>query len=218
MIVVAAFSSPDPNQLLLDRLLITAEHLELRAVLCFNKLDLVDSLGALPEMYRKAGYTVLTVSLEQGGDLTPFYEELRDHVSVLAGQSGVGKSSVINWIKPDLDLSVGTVSHKTQMGKHTTRHVELIHINEWDAYVVDTPGFSRLELPEKLESRDLSEYFPEMRGLRSDCRFGYDCRHHNEPGCAVLAAVRAGQIARMRYDNYLVLFEELVARERSQYK
>lgn len=218
MVVVASFSSPDPNQLLLDRLLVAAEHLELRAVLCFNKLDLVQSLGALPDMYRNVGYTVLTVSLQQEGDLKPFFAELRGHVSVLAGQSGVGKSSVINWIKPGLELSVGTVSDKSQLGKHTTRHVELIHISDWDAYVVDTPGFSKLELPENLHSRDLSDYFPEMRPLRSGCRFGFDCRHHNEPGCAVLAALGRGDVARMRYDNYLLLFEELVSREKNQYK
>jgi ribosome biogenesis GTPase len=218
MVVMAAFASPPPNPLLLDRLLLTAEYLDLEVLLCFNKADLPTETEILPRQYKQIGYRVVEISAQEGSGLAPLYVELRGHVSVLAGQSGVGKSSLLNTLLPELELSVGDVSHKTQLGRHTTRHVELIHIREYDAYLVDTPGFSRLDLPEGLESLHLSEYFPEMRALRSECRFGHKCRHVSEPDCAVVTALQEGRISRLRYDNYLLLYEELCQRERSQYK
>ena len=102
--------------------------------------------------------------------------------------------------------------------RSTTRHVELIYVPEYKAFIADTPGFSRLDLPSSVTSQDISDLFPEMRAARMDCRFAYDCKHHNEPGCAVKSLVQEGKIAIERYNSYLTLFEEVKQAERSQYK
>lgn len=217
LVVMASFAAPDPNRLLLDRLLVTGEHLGLRIVLCINKADLRDDPD-LAEPYKAAGYPVVQLSLTEDDDLTLLYRELQGRVSVLAGQSGVGKSSLLRRMKPGLEIVVGKVSDKSRLGRHTTRHVELIHVLEWNAYIVDTPGFSRLDLPADMKSVALSDYYPEMEPLRAHCRFTYDCSHRNEPGCRVKAGVAAGEISQLRYDNYLMLFAELSERERSQYR
>lgn len=217
LVVMAAFAAPDPNRLLVDRMLVTGEYLGLRVVLCLNKNDLLND-AELARPYIAAGYPVVELSLAQDDDLAPLLAQLSGRVSVLAGQSGVGKSSLLRRLRPSLDVAVGEVSEKTSQGKHTTRHVELIKVPEWGAYIVDTPGFSRLEMPEGLKAADLSDYLPEMNPLRASCRFGHDCRHITEPGCAVKAAVDEGVISRLRYDSYVMLYNELEERERSQYR
>ncbi len=217
LVVMGSFAAPDPNILLLDRLLATGEYLELRVVLCINKSDLQRDPG-LTRAYITAGYPVVELSLTADEDLSPLLAQLSGRVSVLAGQSGVGKSSLLRRLRPTLDVAVGEVSEKTSLGRHTTRHVELIRLSEWNAYLVDTPGFSKLEMPAGMKAADLSDYWPEMRTLRADCRFAYDCRHISEPGCAVKAKLVAGALSRLRYENYALLYAELDERERSQYR
>lgn len=217
VVVVAALTSPEPNISLIDRILVCAEQLELRAVILLNKTDLLER-DDLSSIYRKVGYHVVEASVKYGEDLTPLYAELRNQTSVLAGQSGVGKSSLLNRLRPELGLRLGEVSNKTQHGRHTTRHVELIFVPEYNAYIADTPGFSRLDLPPNLDSQHVSDLFPEMRSVREQCRFAFDCRHHNEPGCAVKALVAEGAVPLQRYNSYLTLLEEVRQAERSQYK
>lgn len=217
VVVVAALTSPEPNIDLMDRILVAAESLSLRGVICLNKSDL-STRTDIRRIYQSTGYTVVEVSMKYGDDLTPLFVELSGQTSVLAGQSGVGKSSLIDRLLPELGVRLGDVSARTQHGRHTTRHVELIYVPEWTAYVADTPGFSRLDLPASVSSHYLSELFPEMRPLRKECRFSFDCHHHNEPGCAVKARVQEGIIAKERYASYLSLLEELKSLERSQYK
>lgn len=217
LVIMAAFASPDPNRLLLDRLLVTGEHHGLRNVVCFNKTDLSND-DTVVRPYRSAGYAVVELSLKDGGDLLPLFRELSGKVSVLAGQSGVGKSSLLRRLRPELAIEVGSVSKKTQLGRHTTRHVELIHIPDWDAYIADTPGFSRLELPEGLDEVELSQCFPEFNAFSQACRFGLDCRHRSEPDCAVRSALDAGSIDPGRYGSYISLLLELQERERTRYR
>jgi len=217
VVVMAAIASPEPNLSLVDRILVSAEQLNLRAVLCFNKSDLSERPD-IPAMYEPAGYPVVAVSIKFGDDLDPLFKELANQTSVLAGQSGVGKSSLINRLMPELGIRLGDVSVKTQHGKHTTRHVELIYVPGYNAFIADTPGFSRLDLSTSIASADLSDLFPEMRAVRENCRFAYDCRHHNEPGCAVKALVQEGKIGMERYSSYLTLLSEVKQAERSQYK
>lgn len=217
VVVMASVASPLPNLSLIDRILVSAEQLNLRAVICFNKSDLSERPD-IPAIYEPAGYRVVAVSVKFGEDLEPLFAELANQTSVLAGQSGVGKSSLIDRLMPELALRLGEVSSKSQLGRHTTRHVELIYVPEYKAFIADTPGFSRLDLPTSVSSQDISDLFPEMRAVRDRCRFAYDCKHHNEPGCAVKSLVQDGKIATERYNSYLTLYEEVKQAERSKYK
>lgn len=214
VIVVCASQEPPMSVQLLDRLLVLAESQFLQAVICMNKDDL--SLSAEDEMmievYGKAGYPVIFTSALLGRNIEQFKEKLCNRVSVLAGQSGVGKSSLLNMVQPGLSLRTGEMSEKLKRGRHTTRHVELL-ILECGGYVADTPGFSQLELSD-VASSDLPEFFPEFAEHAQYCRFK-SCIHRGEPECAVKDAVAAGKVASSRYENYLTFLEEIQAQERS---
>lgn len=217
VVVVAAMTSPEPNLALVDRVLVAVEALGVGGAVFFNKADLSNRPG-LSSIYEKAGYQVVEGSLTHLDDLSPLFEVLRGHTTVLAGQSGVGKSSLVKRLRPELAVGVGEVSARTQHGRHTTRHVELIFVPQYEAYVADTPGFSRFDLPLGLSQLALAELFPEMRNQRDKCRFGHDCRHQGEPGCAVKEALAAGDMSSERYQSYITLLEEVKQQERSQYK
>jgi len=218
VVVVAAMTSPDPNLILVDRVLVAAEVLGLEGVVFFSKTDL-HQREELRGIYEKAGYRVILGSLTCAPAPAELLDVLRGQTSVLAGQSGVGKSSLVRLLCPALDLAVGEVSAKTRQGRHTTRHVELHYLAECDAFVADTPGFNRLDLPEGLSTHNLAEYFPEMHGAREQCRFGGDCRHSGEPGCAVpQRLLPGGAMAPERYRSYLALLAEVRQQERSRYK
>lgn len=218
VVVVAAMTSPEPNLILVDRVLVAAEVLGLKGVVFFNKTDL-HQREELRGIYEKAGYRVILGSLTCAPAPSELLDVLCGQTSVLAGQSGVGKSSLVRLLCPELDLAVGEVSAKTRQGRHTTRHVELHYLAECEAFVADTPGFSRLDLPEGLTTYNLAEYFPEMHGAREHCRFGGDCRHRGEPGCAVQEKLLPSKaMAPERYKSYLALLEEVRQQERSRYK
>lgn len=217
VVVVAAMTSPEPNLALVDRVLVAAEALGIRGAVFFNKADL-SNRPRLRTIYEKAGYQVVEGSLTSHENMSSLFEVLRGQTTVLAGQSGVGKSSLVKRLRPELSVGVGEVSSRTQHGKHTTRHVELIFVPEYDAYLADTPGFSRFDLPSGLTQLTLAELFPEMRDQRDDCRFGHDCRHQGEPGCAVREALSCGDISPERYQSYIALLDEIKQQERSQYK
>ncbi|HEY8416095.1 MAG TPA: ribosome small subunit-dependent GTPase A [Thermaerobacter sp.] len=242
VLVVQSLAAPDPVPILLDRLLVQAEAHGLPVVLCFNKVDLVAGQGrdgvtgeigeaaeegspgaeALPpetrrlvEGYRLAGYPIYLVSARTGQGLKALRQELRSGVTVLAGPSGAGKSTLLNAIQPGLRLQTGEISRKLGRGRHTTRHVQLLPL-EGGGWVADTPGFSRLELPD-VEPEELGDLWPDVREHAPGCRFR-GCLHRSEPGCAVRAAVDEGRIADWRYQNYLVLLGEVERRLEERYR
>lgn len=214
IIAVIALKSPNPNFLLLDKLLATAGKMRLGAVICINKMDLVEleEIHSTAKVYKSLGYPVVITSAKSKTGIGDLARMLSGNLSVLAGQSGVGKSSLINQLKPEADLTVGEMSSKLKSGKHTTKHVELIMLHG-GGFVADTPGFSKLGVVE-MTREEVRKYFPELNLLQLQCRFS-DCLHRSEPGCAVKAAVQNGSVFKHRYDNYLAILEEVISQERS---
>ena len=224
VLLVQSLQEPDPVPILMDRILVQAEALDLPVVIAFTKLDrLVAAAGEplpgwaarLVEGYRQAGYPVHRVAAPKGWGLEELAAALREGITVVAGPSGAGKSTLLNALKPGLNLATGDVSRKLGRGRHTTRFVELLPLTG-EGWVADTPGFSRLELPE-LEPEELGDLWPEIRREAAGCRFR-GCLHRSEPGCAVRAARDAGRIAGWRYQNYLVLLAELEERLAERYR
>ncbi len=215
-LVIFALARPKPNLPLLDRFLILMEQQDVRTAICFNKEDQVSEaeIGTLRRIYRDCGSRLLFTSAVEGEGLDELRETLRGRTTVVAGPSGVGKSSLINRIVPEADMETGAISRKTDRGKHTTRHSELFRIEE-DSYIFDTPGFSALEL-RKMEKEELKQYFPEFREYEGRCRF-QGCVHGNEPDCAVKAAVQEGKISPERYESYRAFYTELQEQEKRRY-
>ena len=214
LVCVFTTQSPEPNYYLLDKLLVSAEINNLEIILCLNKKDIAspEKIDEALQRYRNAGYTVLLTSAKTQEGIQELEKKLEHHLSVFAGQSGVGKSSLLNILKPEACLEVGEISTKLKAGRHTTKHVELFTL-PGTGFVADTPGFSRLDVPSMVRE-EVSEYFPEMRSLRRNCKFNM-CLHNKEPGCAVSAAVERGEIDSLRYRNYIALLHEVIAQERS---
>lgn len=210
-VIVFAVREPDPNPGLLDRFLITAAMNNIEPLICFNKVDLAgNGRVELVSRYQES-YRVVVTSARTGRGLDQLREALRGRVSVFAGPSGVGKSTILNALLPGLKLKTGEISEKLKRGRHTTRHVELIFLPE-GGLVADTPGFTSLDLPD-MEPEELAAYFPELEAYYGKCYFT-GCLHYKEPGCAVKEAVEAGRIDEARYRQYLVFLEELLNRRR----
>lgn len=207
MIIFAA-AQPTPNLNLLDRFLIMMQRQGVNTIICFNKKDIVTEkeVSLLMDTYLCCGYEVVSISTLSAEDLSEVFGLLKGKTTVLAGPSGVGKSSLINLIKPEANMETGKVSEKIKRGKHTTRHSELIYVDD-NTYIMDTPGFSSLYINE-VEKEELKDYFPEFKLHEEDCRF-IGCMHLNEPNCGVKAALQQGKISNIRYDNYKGLYEEL---------
>lgn len=204
--VVFAAADPDPHPRMLDRFLVVAEFNELPTVICVNKVDLtgVGAARAIFGIYEEIGYAVIYASAETGQAIEPLRELLTDRITVVAGPSGVGKSSLINRIDPALDLQVGDLRDFQQKGKHTTRTAYLLRMPFGEnTYIADTPGIRELGLYD-IDPNDLQFYFIEMQEYLHDCRYS-GCTHDHEPACAVRAAVEAGKIAADRYESYLKL-------------
>lgn len=212
-IIVISLFEPSPDQRLLDRLLVMAEFSGIEPVICFNKVDLVDSKvsGRIAEIYRSADYQTLVTSAVSRVGIEELKGLLKDRISVFAGPSGVGKSSLLNALQPGLSLRTGAVSQKIGRGRHTTRYVELLPL-DFGGWVADTPGFSIIDLP-KLKREEVADYFRELSPFYGKCQFN-SCLHRGEPGCLVQAALQKGEIDRERYENYLLFLEEAVNRER----
>ncbi len=208
-IIVFAIRNPDPNLWLLDRFLLLASSQNLEAVICINKIDLAteEEINNIYKIYENTGYKIITTSTEEDKGIDQLKEVLKDKITVFAGPSGVGKSTLLNMVQPNLKLETGEISAKTKRGKHTTRHTELIEL-EIGGFVLDTPGFSSLDLT-FLTEQTLEEHFPEIHELGHLCRFN-SCRHLKEPGCRVKQGVEEGEISQSRYDNYVMFLNELI--------
>lgn len=201
VLVVFACADPMPNPRLVDRFLVVAESNEVEAVVVVNKLDLcrADDARSLFERYERIGYPVAYVSAREGIGMEQLRERLADRVSIVTGPSGVGKSTLLNALQPGLQLATGDVSTALHKGRHTTTLAEL-HPLDGGGYVADTPGLRELGLW-KIEHDELPWCFPEFRAVLGGCGFN-DCRHLDEPRCAVRGAVDAGTISPYRYDSY----------------
>ncbi len=206
--VAAVFSlaRPDPDVRLLDRLLAVAELHDLPAIIVMNKADLTVDVGVPPEIaaYSEIGYPVLPTCAKTGAGIDDLQEKLAGRITVFTGPSGVGKSSILNAILPDLDLRVGSVGERSGKGKHTTSAGLLIPL-PGGGYLADTPGIQYFE-PAGVDPVDLAHAFREFRPLVDHCRFS-NCRHRSEPGCAVHDAVGEGAVRRHRHESYLSLLE-----------
>lgn len=206
-LVVFAAASPKPNLNLLDRFLISMEQQQIPVVICFNKTDLVDvkEEELLRDTYAHS-YPVQLISAANGEGIEEVQRLLDGKTTVVAGPSGVGKSSLTNQLQPHVQMEVGDISRKIERGRHTTRHTELIYLRP-HTYFLDTPGFSSLYLT-GIAYEELWQYFPEFVSYEPYCRF-QGCMHISEPDCAVKEALAEGKIAASRYENYVMLAEEL---------
>ncbi|NLV91272.1 MAG: ribosome small subunit-dependent GTPase A [Firmicutes bacterium] len=216
VVVVQSVAQPDPSPTLIDRLVVLAEDSHLGVILVFNKVDqgLTDEARRLVDIYWSIGYPVLLTSAKSKEGVEELTDALVGKISMLAGLSGVGKSSVINAILPGANLTTGSVSERLGRGRHTTRHVELLPLPK-GGLLADTPGFSQLQLPE-MERARLQELFIEFGKYAPQCRFS-GCLHYKEPDCAVREAVAQHHIAESRYANYVTLLEELIEYEENRY-
>ena len=207
-LVIFAITKPKPNLPLLDRFLVTMEQRKIPALICFNKEDMADEEAccSLRKIYEAAGYELIFTSAAEEKGVEELKAHLKGKTSTVAGPSGVGKSSLVNLLAPYAQMETGEISEKIDRGKHTTRHSELLMIDE-DSFIMDTPGFTSLYL-EDMEKEELGTYFPEFAAYEPFCKFG-GCSHINEPKCGVKEALSLGKISQQRYDDYKLMYEEL---------
>lgn len=210
-VLIVTIKYPVTYSMFIDRFLVTAEAYNIRAKLVFNKIDLYNDkelaeLNRLCEVYEGVGYECVKTSAKTGENINTIANLLRNNTSLLAGNSGVGKSSIVNSINPDLNLKTNEISAYHSSGKHTTTFAEMFEISE-NSYIIDTPGIRGFGLLD-INKDELSHYFPEIFKLSDNCKY-YNCSHVHEPGCAVKEAVKTGEISLSRYENYLgILFDE----------
>lgn len=206
MIIFAA-AKPQPNFNLLDRFLIMMQYQKVPVTICFNKTDLVtgEELHRFADIYVSCGYPVVCTSAGEKQGIDELLSYLEGKTTAVAGPSGVGKSSLVNCLQPEILMETGEISHKIERGRHTTRHSEVIPIHG-NTYIMDTPGFSTLDIP-GFEKEELQQYYPEFAAYEPYCRF-QGCSHISEPDCGVKNALLEGNISPLRYENYKLLYEE----------
>lgn len=212
-LVLFSITSPEPNLNLLDRFLVMMEVQQIPVKICFNKIDLTgdEKMQDFRDIYEAAGYPVYFTSTYENQGIEEIRELVKGKTTVLAGPSGVGKSSLTNLLYPQAEMETAGISQKIQRGKHTTRHSELFSIGP-DTYMMDTPGFSSMYIGD-MECTGLKDYFPEFAPYEEDCRF-LGCVHIGETVCGVKDAVRDGKISPSRYENYRLLYQELKEKRR----
>ena len=212
-LVVFAVTEPKPHFNLLDRFLVMMDSKDIPAVLCFNKKDIAEDeeIAKLKEIYEDCGYPILFTSAKEQENIESLKAFLKGKTTAIAGPSGVGKSSLINLLQSEVQMETGSISEKIARGKHTTRHSELIVIED-GSYIMDTPGFSSLYAGD-FEKEELKYYFREFADYEGKCRF-HGCDHIHEPGCAVKEAVAEGKIHQIRYQDYTEMYLELKEKRR----
>lgn len=223
VVIVCSVLEPALNCKLLDRLLVHIEHTGLHAIIVLTKCDLIDVLPMkkqtevrnymheIIKLYTRIGYDVISMNAHKRDGYQQLEKKLQQHISVLAGQSGVGKSSLLNAILPHLHLKTDKISHRLGRGKHTTRHVELLPL-PYGGYVADTPGFSQLDFI-VFQAEQLGNCFREFKPYVANCKFR-NCTHIHEPGCQVKIALANGQIVHSRYSHYRLFYEEMKKKKR----
>lgn len=207
-LLLVTLASPRTSLGFIDRFLVTAEAYDIPAGLVFNKLDLfseegLEILEEYKDIYRNTGYPCYEVSALEGTNIDIIMDLLKDKVTLLSGHSGAGKSTLVNRLVPGLSLKTGEVSEWSDKGQHTTTFAEM-HVLPEGGYIIDTPGIRELGIID-IEPQELGHFFPEIRERMNDCRFN-NCRHINEPGCAILAALEDGEIEPTRYESYLSIY------------
>lgn len=207
-LVIFAAAKPEPNFNLLDRFLCMMEYQKVPVTICFNKCDLIteEQKQALEDIYAPAGYRILFTSAKAEIGLDVLKDLLQCRTTAVAGPSGVGKSSLINRLQDEVYMQTGSISEKIERGKHTTRHSEIIPIGE-RAFICDTPGFSSMDMP-GFEKEDLWTCYPEFVPYEPFCRFR-GCSHISEPDCGVKEALAEKKISQLRYENYVLLYQEM---------
>ena len=208
--LIATMTLPRTSYGFIDRFLVAAEAFRIPQVLVFNKIDLLDEKDAheqseLIKVYEDIGVTCLEISAREMQGLEAVEKQLDQQVTLISGHSGVGKSTLLNKLDPSINQAVKEVSTYAEKGVHTTTFAEMFQLNE-NTFVIDTPGIKELGLIDTSQE-ELSDYFPEMRAIQSECKF-YNCSHIHEPKCAVKEAVEAGEIAEKRYNSYLSMYHE----------
>lgn len=213
-LVIFAVVKPVPNLNLLDRFLVMMEREEIPVLICFNKKDLAneEEIASLRDTYEKSGYTVFFTSCPDKNGILKLKQALKGKTTTVAGPSGVGKSTLVNCLQDNIIMETGVISEKIERGKHTTRHSELIMLEE-KSYIMDTPGFTSLTVSQ-IPCDELGVCFPEFTPFEEKCRF-QGCAHIHEPDCGIKEALLEGKIAKSRYDNYVMLYQE--SKERRRY-
>lgn len=214
--IMATIAMPRTSTGFIDRFLVTATAYHIPSIVLFNKVDLyneteIEQVNLLTALYEKAGFKVVSTSAENNTGVESVRELMKGKISLLAGHSGVGKSTLINKIDPELSLRTGEVAAYNQKGKHTTTFAEMFEL-PFGGFIIDTPGIKEFGILD-FEPSEVAQYFTEMEKVMHDCRFN-NCLHINEPGCAVKTAVEAGEIAMSRYENYLSIIHELKTDEK----
>lgn len=209
-LIIFAAAKPQPNFNLLDRFLIMMEYQKVPVTICFNKVELLEEeeLHCFADIYAACGYPVVYTSAKEQEGIGALLELLEGKTTAVAGPSGVGKSSLINCLQPERQMETGDISRKIERGRHTTRHSEIVPVHG-NTYIMDTPGFSTLNIP-GFEKEDLQQYYREFAEYEPYCRF-QGCSHIGEPDCGVKDALAQGKISALRYENYKLLYEELKA-------
>lgn len=213
-LLISTITQPNLKPGFIDRFLMMTEPSDIPVIIAFNKADLygpeeMELYEAMHDIYTSIGYNVLLVSADTGYGKEALVEALRDKVTLVGGQSGVGKSSLVNRIQPKLHLRTKEISDYSGKGQHTTTFAEMMEL-DFGGAIIDTPGIKTLSF-NNLELADVAHNFREFFKRSVDCRFGGQCLHRNEPGCAVKAAIESGEVSEIRYENYLSILEDLEA-------